>query len=49
MKKNRVVRQQGALDRLKKAVFTEKNGRSQEDWQKMVDKNIEILEKRLNV
>ena len=49
MKKNRKVRQQGALDRLKKAVFTEKGDRSQESWQERVEKEIETLEKRLNV
>ena len=49
MKKNRKVRQQGALDRLKKAVFTEKGDRTQEEWQKKVDADIETLEKRLNV
>ena len=49
MKKNRKVRQQGALDRLKKAVFVEKGDRTQEEWQAKVEKDIETLEKRLNV
>lgn len=49
MKKNRKVRQQGALERLKKAVFTEKGDRNQEEWQKRVDAEIETLEKAINV
>jgi hypothetical protein len=49
MKKNKTTRQRGALERLENAKFFEKNGRSEQDWQKKVDKEIEILEKRLNV
>ena len=49
MKKNKAVRRQGALDRLKKVKFTEKGDRTQEEWQKRVDAEIETLEKRLNV
>ena len=54
MKKNRAVRQQGALERLKASKFYEKNykngqSRNEETWEKKRDRDIEILEKRLNV
>ena len=52
--KNRVNRQQGALERLRKVKFTEKvnakgEARTQEAWQAKVDQDIDILEKRLGV
>ena len=54
MKKNRRARQQGALERLKESKFFEKNyksgqARNEDTWQKKRDRDIEILEKRLNV
>lgn len=41
------ARRQGALDRLKESKFFEKNGRTEEAWQKRKDREIEILEKRV--
>jgi hypothetical protein len=49
MKKNRAVRQAKALERLKASKFFEKNGRNPDTWEKKRNKDIEILEKRLNV
>ena len=49
MKKNRKVRQQGALERLKNSKFFEKGDRNPDTWEKKRAKDIEILEKRLNV
>ena len=49
MKKNRVVRQHGALERLKGYKFFEKGDRNPDTWEKKREKEIEILEKRLNV
>lgn len=40
-------RRQGALERLKESKFFEKGSRTQEQWQKRKDKEIEILEKRV--
>lgn len=37
-------RREGALERLRASVFFEKNGRTEEKWQKRKDKEIEILE-----
>ena len=49
MKKNRRVRQQGALERLKNKKFFEKGNRNPDTWEKKRVKEIETLEKRLNV
>ena len=49
MKKNRKVRQQGALERLKNKKFFEKGDRNPETWEKKRQQEIETLEKRLNV
>ena len=49
MKKNRAVRQHGALERLKGYKFFEKGDRNLETWEKKRLQDIEILEKRLNV
>jgi len=43
------TRREGALARLKESKFFEKNGRTQEAWQKRKDKEIEILEKRISL
>ena len=40
-------RREGALERLKNSVFFEKNGRTEESWQKRKDREIEILEKKV--
>ncbi len=52
-KKNAYNRRSSALQRLKNSVFTEKTNakgvsRNQEDWQMRKDREIEILERRLN-
>ena len=52
-KKNAYNRRSGALQRLKESVFHEKVNtkgipRTQEEWQDRKDKEIEILERRLN-
>ncbi len=49
MKKNLRNRREGALARLKESQFFEKNGRTQEAWQKRKDREIEILEKRVSM
>ena len=54
MKKNKRIRQQGALERLKESKFYEKNykngqSRNEDTWEKKRQQDIEILEKRLNV
>lgn len=49
MKKNLRNRREGALARLKESKFFEKNGRTQEAWQKRKDREIEILEKRVSI
>lgn len=46
-KKNINNRRKVALENLKKAMFVEKNGRSQEDWNERVKKEIATLEKRI--
>jgi hypothetical protein len=40
-------RQEGALERLKNSKFFEKNGRTEESWQKRKDKEIENLESKI--
>lgn len=42
-------RREGALNRLKASQFFEKNGRSEQQWQKRKDKEIEILELALGI
>ena len=42
-------RREGALDRLKNSMFFEKNGRTQESWQKRKDREIENLEIALGI
>ncbi len=42
-------RREGALERLKASQFFEKNGRSEQQWQKRKDKEIEILELALGI
>ena len=42
-------RREGALARLKASQFFEKNGRSEQQWQKRKDKEIEILELALGI
>lgn len=42
-------RREGALERLKNSVFFEKNGRTEESWQKRKDREIENLEIKLGV
>jgi len=37
-------RREGALDRLQASTFFEKNGRTEQQWQKRKDKEIERLE-----
>ena len=37
-------RREGALERLRASVFFEKNGRTEQQWQKRKDKEIERLE-----
>jgi hypothetical protein len=49
MKKNLRNRREGALARLKESKFFEKNGRTQEAWQKRKDREIKILEKRVSM
>ena len=46
-KKNINNRRKVALENLKKAMFVEKNGRSQDDWSDRVKKEIATLEKRV--
>ena len=42
-------RREGALERLKASQFFEKNGRSEQQWQKRKDKEIELLELALGI
>jgi hypothetical protein len=42
-------RREGALERLKNSVFFEKNGRTEEAWQKRKDREIENLEIALGI
>ena len=42
-------RREGALERLKNSVFFEKNGRTEEAWQKRKDQEIENLEIALGI
>ena len=42
-------RREGALDRLQASTFFEKNGRTEQQWQKRKDKEIEILELALGI
>ena len=42
-------RREGALERLQSSVFFEKNGRTEAQWQKRKDKEIEILETYLGL
>ena len=42
-------RREGALERLKASQFFEKNGRTEQQWQKRKDKEIEILELALGI
>jgi hypothetical protein len=42
-------RREGALERLQASTFFEKNGRTEKQWQKRKDKEIEILETYLGV
>lgn len=46
-KHNVNVRRKVALDNLEKAKFFEKKGRTEEDWRKRVDSEIETLKKRI--
>ena len=43
------ARREGALGRLKNSQFFEKNGRTEEAWQKRKDREIENLEIKLGV
>lgn len=43
------ARQEGALQRLKESKFFEKNGRTEESWQKRKDLEIENLEVALGI
>ena len=51
MRRKHVVkhRREGALERLKASQFFEKNGRSEQQWQKRKDKEIELLELALGI
>jgi hypothetical protein len=42
-------RREGALERLQSSTFFEKNGRTEKQWQKRKDKEIEILETYLGI
>jgi hypothetical protein len=42
-------RREGALERLQASTFFEKNGRTEKQWQKRKDKEIEILETYLGI
>jgi len=42
-------RREGALERLQASQFFEKNGRTEQQWQKRKDKEIEILETYLGI
>ena len=42
-------RREGALERLQASTFFEKNGRTEKQWQKRKDKEIEILEIYLGI
>ena len=42
-------RREGALDRLQSSQFFEKNGRTEQQWQKRKDKEIDILEIALGI
>lgn len=42
-------RREGALERLQASQFFEKNGRTEQQWQKRKDKEIEILEVALGI
>ena len=42
-------RREGALDRLQASTFFEKNGRTEQQWQKRKDKEIDILEIALGI
>ena len=42
-------RREGALERLQASTFFEKNGRTEKQWQKRKDKEIEILEIALGI
>jgi len=42
-------RREGALERLQSSQFFEKNGRTEAQWQKRKDKEIEILETYLGI
>ena len=42
-------RREGALDRLQSSQFFEKNGRTEQQWQKRKDKEVEILEIALGI
>jgi hypothetical protein len=42
-------RREGALERLQTSTFFEKNGRTEKQWQKRKDKEIEILETYLGI
>ena len=42
-------RREGALERLRESKFFEKNGRTEESWQKRKDREIENLEIALGI
>ena len=42
-------RREGALDRLQSSQFCEKNGSTEQQWQKRKDKEIDILELALGI
>jgi len=42
-------RREGALERLQASTFFEKNGRTEQQWQKRKDKEVEILEIALGI
>ena len=42
-------RREGALERLQASTFFEKNGRTEQQWQKRKDKEIDILEIALGI
>lgn len=43
------ARREGALERLRESKFFEKNGRTEEAWQKRKDREIENLEAKLGL
>ena len=42
-------RREGALERLQASTFFEKNGRTEQQWQKRKDKEVEILDIALGI